>query len=79
MWQEVKTMAPLGLKYERGKEREEEEKRQAFGSCSFGYHLRASPNSAGKAIFVQMWSSAGKTDSCSNINQNVGSLGRSRQ
>lgn len=33
--------------------------------------LPASMNSAGKAIFVQMWNSMGKTDSCTNINQNV--------
>lgn len=36
-------------------------------------------NSAGKAIFVQMWNSMGKTDSCTNINQNVDFPGSSQQ
>lgn len=41
--------------------------------------LPASMNSAGKAIFVQMWNSMGKTDSCTNINQSVDFPGSSQQ
>lgn len=47
--------------------------------ASLWLSLTASMNTARKAIFVQMWNSMGKTDSCSNINQNVGSAGSSRQ
>lgn len=47
--------------------------------ASLWLSLTARVNTAGKAIFVQMWNSMGKTDSCSNINQNVGSAGSSRQ
>lgn len=47
--------------------------------ASLWLSLAARVNTAGKAIFVQMWNSMGKTDSCSNINQNVGWAGSSRQ
>lgn len=41
--------------------------------------LTASTNSAREAIFVQMWNSMKKTDSCRNINQNVGCSDRSQR
>ena len=47
--------------------------------ASLWLSLTASVSTARKAIFVQMWNSMGKTDSCSNINQNVGSAGSSQQ